>query len=236
VNVASPPPVTLTPATHRFFDALVTALASQAALTAGMSTQAGDGFRFLDDRPMRISCLTGRSQISQMEVELRPAAILTPLASHQWPASLELTFDVVNLVAGTVVGQATTFVLSAPGDTAVFTLVPHSPAPREPLLSGMQRLQANIIEHAYLAYYERFVTEINNARAKNNGGPPTLAFSAVIRNAFAHGGTIHFTKPKPPATWRGLSYSMSDNGRQVMHQDMSLGDVILLMLDMDVLF
>jgi hypothetical protein len=50
MSMTAPPAVTITPATHRFFDDLVTALGSHAALTAGYFTHAGhSGYRFLDD-------------------------------------------------------------------------------------------------------------------------------------------------------------------------------------------
>jgi hypothetical protein len=104
-------------------------------------------------------------------------------------------------------------------------------------LNGIYRILANIIEHAFIAYYERCSDEINNARSTaGTGGLPTLAFANAIRNAFAHGGIIHIANPGVTVSWGGLSYSNADNGRQIMYNDMSQGDVILLMLEMDKLF
>src|SRR5262249_19144988 len=137
-----------------------------------------------------------------------------------WPTSLDLKFEVVTEMGTT-------------------TLPVSAAAPVGSPLGGIKRISANIIEHAFIAYYEHHADEINRARSKAGvAGLPTLAFANVIRNAFAHGGVIHFTKKKAGVTvsWGGLSYSNKDNGRQVMYNDMSQGDVILLMLEMDQLF
>lgn len=215
-----PPPLTIMPATHRFFDDLVTALASQAALTAGYVTHAsGRAYRFLEDSTLRLGCLTRREGQSTLEVEVQPATLLTPLTMFAWPTRLDLKFEIVTEM-GTAASPPSSY--DAVG----------SP------LDGIQRMHANIIEHAFIAYYERHSDKINIARSKAGAGRlPTLAFANVVRNAFAHGG-IHFTGKKAGAevSWGGLSYSERDNGRQIMYRDISQGDVILLLLEMDGLF
>ncbi len=217
MSLTVPQPVTITPATHRFFDDLVTALSSQAALHAGYVTHIGHtAYRFLEDWPMRLCCLTQLEGNENLEIEVRPASMLTPLTERAWPTSLDLKFEIV----------------TTQGQMPIRGANPSAP------LVGIQRLNANIIEHAFIAYYERYGdNEIQKARS-NAGGPPTLAFACAIRNAFAHGGVIHFTPDKAAVTvsWGGLSYSIKDNDRQVMYNDMSHGDVILLMLEMDRLF
>jgi hypothetical protein len=93
--VVAPLTVTLTPATHRFFDDLVTALASHAGLLAGYLNHAGNlGYRFLDDWPLSMPCLTWREAASDLEIVVTPANILTPLTKFSWPASLDLDLDV----------------------------------------------------------------------------------------------------------------------------------------------
>src|SRR5262249_520170 len=157
-------------------------------------------------------CLTRRDGRSTLEIVVKPASILTPFTKSEWPFSIDLSFVVI-----TEMGTAT-----IPAAAVA--------SPLDPIL----RMRANIIEHAFIASYERQAADINKARSRAGGGPPTLAFANVIRNAFAHGGIIHFTPAKAgaPVTWGGLSYSDKDNGRQVMYQDLSHGDVILLMLEM----
>jgi hypothetical protein len=220
MSIDVPPPVTIGPGTHRFFDDLITALAAQASLTAGYLTHAGhSGYRFLDDWPMRLVCLTRRDGNSILEIELKPASILTPLTKFAWPTSLDLKFEVVTNVGTSASTASSTATITSP-------------------LGGMQRIYATIIEHAFIAYFERHRNEINNARSRAGGGLTALAFANALRNSFAHGGVIHFEKGKAGliVSWAGLSYSDQDNGRQVMYNDMSQGDVILLMLEMDRLF
>jgi hypothetical protein len=238
MGIIAPQPVTITPSTHRFFDDLVTALASQAALSAGYSSHASNSlYRFLDDWTMRLACLTRRDGKSTLEIEIKPASMLTPLTQGEWPVSLTLIFGVVKEVGVEKAGQGVTGVLAAAGDTVTFAFSPPPPVPAFSPMTGMQRISANIVEHAFLAYYERHVKEICDAKSKaGKGGMPTLAFATAIRNAFAHDGKIHITKPKDPASWGGLSYTDKNNGRQVMYNDMTQGDVILLMLEMDKLF
>jgi hypothetical protein len=80
MTIVVPPPITITPDKHRFFEDLITALASQAALTAGYVTHASPiAYRFPDDGTIRLSCLTRREVRSTLEIEVKPASILTPL-------------------------------------------------------------------------------------------------------------------------------------------------------------
>src|SRR5262245_61934146 len=97
---------------------------------------------------------------------------------------------------------------------------------------GVQRkITDHIIELAFLAYHARHEDRINGARGKA-GGPPTLAFACAIRNAFAHGGALHFRPGTGTVSWRGLSLSARENCEPVLGKHLLAGDVVLLMLDM----
>ena len=66
------------------------------------------------------------------------------------------------------------------------------------------------------------------------GWPMIWNFARVIRNAFAHEGKITFRNPTAPSvSWRTLSYSPANNDRQILYQDVTAVEVILLMQDMD---
>ncbi len=213
--IVAPPNVTIAPATHRFFDELVTAIAAQATTVAGYVTHAqGTPYRFLDDWTMRMSCLTRREARSTLEVEVQPASVLTPLTKFSWPTSVDLRF-------------------------AVATDVTEPPPPAEPYkadLVGMQRLGANVAEHAFVTFYEN-VSDLIQAQYGDVGNrPATLQFARTVRNAFAHGGTLNITDLRPnTGTWNGLTYTAVQNGRRLMFNDLSLGDLALLMLDMNAL-
>jgi hypothetical protein len=55
---------------------------------------------------------------------------------------------------------------------------------------------------------------------------PILNFARVVRNSAAH-GKVKFENPNAQAvSWRNLTYSPQDNGRQLIGADMRLGDVL----------
>ena len=66
--------------------------------------------------------------------------------------------------------------------------------------------------------------------------PSVLQFAAVIRDAMSHGGVIHMFPSVPPVTHFQLQYSQADNGKKVVHNDMTCADIFFLMLDMDAAF
>jgi hypothetical protein len=96
---------------------------------------------------------------------------------------------------------------------------------------GLREVMAHVVSPIFLLFFERY-----NDWLKTNAGPPVtwptmLNFARVIRNAVAH-GKIKIDNPSAPAvTWRGLSYSYADNGRQIIGTDVSLGEILALMFD-----
>jgi hypothetical protein len=64
--------------------------------------------------------------------------------------------------------------------------------------------------------------------------PPVLAFCRVVRNAIAHNGRVRIDNAKaPPVTWRGLTYSYSDNGLAILGPGVGTGDLLILLFDLD---
>ncbi|WP_162455659.1 hypothetical protein [Pseudoxanthomonas kalamensis] len=78
--------------------------------------------------------------------------------------------------------------------------------------------------------------ESTHGKRKCNQWPAVLQFAAVIRDAMSHGGSIHMFPSILPVSHFGLNYSQADNGRKVIHNDMSCGDIFFLMLDADAAF
>jgi hypothetical protein len=101
--------------------------------------------------------------------------------------------------------------------------------------TGVQLLMGSLFEHAFITYFAKNEAAI---RARHGGKlhwPGALNFGRIVRNAFAHGGTLNITD-NIPGQWRGLSYSATANGRRVLYNDLSSGDLTLLMLEMDSAF
>jgi hypothetical protein len=58
-----------------------------------------------------------------------------------------------------------------------------------------------------------------------------LNFARVVRNAIAHGKIEIRNSNAPPVTWRGLTYSYADNGKQIFGTDLKLGEIVALIFD-----
>jgi hypothetical protein len=195
-------PITITESTNRCFNYLVTAQAALAGYHAGLLTQ-GSGVAHTFQPGRGISQMCYAEPV---EVEVDAAGALDLMSRYPlgWPTTLAIGFHA----------------------RAGFPLPTASPA-------GIQRLMASIYEHAFISYFEnvRDDIEAKYGRAVQNW-PAELSFGRLLRNAFAHGGTIDI-RNGATATWRGVSYSTAQNGRHVMYNDLSQSDLTILMLDMD---
>jgi hypothetical protein len=140
-----------------------------------------------------------------VEIVFETPQLLDPITRLGWPSSFELRFQA-----------------RAPG------LVTRFPTPNE-----LQRLMGSLYEQAFISYFEgvRDLIEVKHG-SKTANWPVTLNFGRVVRNAFAHGSAIDI-RDATTVAWRGVAYSRSQNGRQVIYNDLTAGDVTLLMLDMD---
>lgn len=94
--------------------------------------------------------------------------------------------------------------------------------------------QQRIIGSAFVNFFERNKSTIETKFGQNpSSWPPELNFARVIRNAYSHGGQIHFTSPSAsPVTWRGIRYSYSDNGKSI-HDKIYLPEIIELMKEIE---
>jgi hypothetical protein len=197
-------PITLLPDTHRCFNQLATAQAATAAYIIGHTVQAGATRpAFTTDGPISQVCFTRPE-----ELEFEPSETLGPISQQVWPSIIHLKFH--------------------PGFTVVN---PHRP-PGTPQPSAVQLLMGSLYEHAFITYYEKNVADMIVKYGTKRSFPGALAFGRVVRNAFAHGGTINITDGLS-ARWSWISYSDADNGRRVLYNDLSSGDLTLLMIEMD---
>jgi hypothetical protein len=104
-------------------------------------------------------------------------------------------------------------------------------------LTGLRGVHGSMIFNAFVQYFEA-----NRHRAEAKYGnstqtwPATWNFGRIVRNAFAHGGKINISNPgASPVVWRTLTYAAAQNGRQLLYQDLTPVEVILLMEEMDTL-
>ncbi len=96
---------------------------------------------------------------------------------------------------------------------------------------GLHGVVAHITAPIFLMFFERYNDWLDDSLGKAENWPPTLNFARVVRNSIAH-GKIKIRDPAAPAvTWRGLTYSYADNGRQIVGSDLKLGEILALMFD-----
>lgn len=77
-----------------------------------------------------------------------------------------------------------------------------------------------------------------NGLADTTTWPMSIDFARTVRNALAHGGKLEIRPTKTgkvyrTVSWHGLSYSISDHGRQILGTDLYGPDLVALMLDVD---
>jgi hypothetical protein len=87
----------------------------------------------------------------------------------------------------------------------------------------------------FTRYWETNLAKIEQTHGMRNAGnwPQLLQFGAVVRDAMSHGGVLHMFPSVKPATHFGITYTQSQNGKRIIHTDLTSADIFLLMLDID---
>jgi hypothetical protein len=87
----------------------------------------------------------------------------------------------------------------------------------------------------FVMYYENFFPWVKEQAGGNIGRlEPTWGFGRVVRNAIGHARKIAINDRNfAPVEWGGLRYGPSENGREVIGEDLHAGDLVVLMVDMD---
>lgn len=93
--------------------------------------------------------------------------------------------------------------------------------------SGLSEIIASQIAQVFLSYWEE-----NKPIFKKINNNPIIDFGKVLRDAFAHQGKIHITN-NTEVEHLGLKYDKTNNGRLIIHQDLSVADIINIMLDIN---
>src|SRR5438270_10278289 len=127
-----------------------------------VTAQAGTSYLFYGhaERP---TLDQGVSQVCFVErVELRwfPAQLFGSLDRHKWPSSIVMTID------------------------------QGGPPPKPSIPDGIQRLWGSFYQQAFITYFETNRDDIEAKFGTTKFLPETLTFGRILRNAFAHGGTI----------------------------------------------
>jgi hypothetical protein len=211
-----------TPNEHHFFNQLVIFMGSTVGLFLGLAAQThGQIAGFL---PNISYIFKGNPRVSNLEFKFYPYNFMQYFINQRWPERLEL--HDAPLGSGAKSDPRLSFQAG-------------SGAKSNPRLSlqvrGVSIFHKYITMSTFTHYYESIEPFIKN----KHGGttqrwPSVLNFGRIIRNACAHGGCINFKNQNANAvTWLTLTYSPENNGQDIIIQDISPVEMILLMEDMD---
>lgn len=93
-----------------------------------------------------------------------------------------------------------------------------------------------LVGDAFVSYYERHIDTVESIWGKERNGnwPSVWKFGWAMRNACAHNGLIYFRrKDDSGVSWQNLKYGYGDNDRQVLFDEITGVELILLMEEMD---
>jgi hypothetical protein len=194
--------------THRFFNELVRVVICYASIGRCVELHAnGATMPYMSNDTV---AMEGKHAVSGLEIHFFPRQVFVDLLSNLSPQQRHLK------------------VIKRPIN---------SQPPTHPIqLSNVQLLMARLIGDAFVSYYERHVgIAISKWGNERDGGWPAVwSFGWAIRNACSHDGKIFFVSPNhAPVTWFGLTYDYRDNGKQVLFDEMTGVELILLMEEMD---
>ncbi|MBI4473186.1 MAG: hypothetical protein HY646_10985 [Acidobacteria bacterium] len=149
----------------------------------------------------------GRPHASNVQLTFYPAEILRTIASSSWPD--QIAYEEEQL--------------------------PNPPPTKPYKLAGFGRVHALLMQAAFVQFFEGARGEIEQRHGSvPQLWPSPLDFGRIVRNAFAHGGTIDIRNSNAaPVSWNGLSYGPSDNGKQVPIWDLAAADLIVLMREIN---
>jgi len=104
--------------------------------------------------------------------------------------------------------------------------------------SAMAETLEGFAQAMFTRYWETNLSTIEAVHGQRSGRswPQVLRFAAIARDAMSHGGTLHMFPSVASATHFGLTYVSAQNGRRILHNDLTSAGLFLLMLDVDATF
>lgn len=195
--------------------------------------------KFFDDLQTMMISLSSLILISQV-FRSKASPIIDESDANKLERMIELPFE------GQTIKEAWSFrafkpfigiIENKPSDTVEFTVypplsVPMKNIPNAHIVNQPVLFQQKIIGAAFSNFFESNRDKIEAKFGNTSSWPNEWNFGRIIRNAYSHGGEIYFSNSSAPAvSWRGITYSPSDNGKSI-HLDIYLPEIIELMKDM----
>ena len=194
-----------TQAKHRFFDeiALFLLTLSSSLVTAEVLRTGGQSKVASD--PLYYLQFESCSLFEKLT--WYPQEGMISLASNGWPKTISLHESLIH-------PRAPVFALSS---------------------SEAKSLHSVALQSCFLRYFEAYRQEIEAKYGTDPWAwPMPWNFARVLRNACAHGGVLTFQNASSKAvTWRTLTYSPTEQGRQIIFRDMNFVEILALLEELD---
>ena len=192
--------------THGFFDGLVSYFTSISALETNFGAQlTGKAKQWL---PYHYLTIEGMKSVTNFEIRFFPHDMLNTILNNNWPNEIRL--QEIPLTA--------------------------NPPAYPIVLTGLQKVHGSMIQSVFVHYFESYRFQIESKFGSNPiHWPSVWTFGRIIRNAFAHGGEINILNPNSPkVTWKSIEYDSTSNGRNILYNDITPVETIILMDEMDI--
>lgn len=121
-------------------------------------------------------------------------------------------------------------------DEVVIRIEEKEPEPEGINAAGMESISNRIVSAIFALFVETaFEWLRHNFGTRHHDWPPVANFCRVVRNAIVHGGRINISSETAPGgSWRHLKYDHKSDGKQILNDgDLSIGDLLILMLEME---
>lgn len=93
--------------------------------------------------------------------------------------------------------------------------------------------ETDFMAATFLQFFERYNVWLSQNVGAPQTWPSTLNFARIVRNCAAHGAIEIRKASSPPVCWRGICLSSNDNGRDLFQHDLSSGDLVALLIEID---
>jgi hypothetical protein len=196
--------LTLTPASHDFFDELVSLVVTLASFNAATESFWNSSSTRIPSSPTQVVQFYGTT----VHAIFPTHSLMHEVVRNIWPRELKLTLSTSSVPL-------------------------HQSNPVELQSSGIEKMITQLVGATFLKYYERHAHLPKFAHPGGPKTFPELwRFAWLLRNAIAHGDKWKISDPTFPTTsWNGISVSPADNEQPwfKIGKYIAGGDVILLM-------
>ena len=120
-------------------------------------------------------------------------------------------------------------------DEIIVRIDTKEPAPRGVNASGMENISTRIVAAEFALFVETAFEWLRHKKKPIEDWPQASNFARIVRNAIVHGGRINIDNPNSiGGSWRNLHYDYRSKGRAILNTgDLSIGDLIILMLEVE---